>query len=189
VPTLTAEELTAHLHAAFPDRRGRSDGGRSDGGRSDGGRGNGAGAPGGTAEGDGGTGGGDGGDRRDGLVRVDRVDDESIRVLLQAGSASLRPGASVSGPTLFTLVDTVAWLMTLARLERGHDALTSAVSMQFLRRPPAGQLVGDGTLLRIGRRSAIIDVRVYAGVADADASRSPVAQATVTYAPLGPVAG
>jgi uncharacterized protein (TIGR00369 family) len=155
VPTQTAEQLTARLHASFPDRRGAEDGG----------------------------------DERDGMVTVDRVDDESIRILLHAGRRQLRPGASVSGPTLFTLVDTVAWLLTLARLDPAHDALTSAVSIQFLRRPPAGLLVGDGTLLRMGRRSSVVDARVYAGIEDADARRAPVVQATVTYAPVGPVAG
>ena len=98
---------------------------------------------------------------------------------MRIDAGNLRPGATVSGPTVFTLVDTVAWLVTLARLGPGRDAVTSSVSIHYLRRPEQADLVGEGRLLRMGRRFSVTDVIVFSeGVAD------PVAQATVTYAPV-----
>jgi uncharacterized protein (TIGR00369 family) len=110
---------------------------------------------------------------------VEHVDDERIRLRQRAGDGDLRPGATVSGPTLFTLVDTAAWLLTLARLAPDRDAVTSSVSIQFLRRPPAGDLVAEGRLLRIGRRLSVTDVLVHT-----DGDERPVVQATVSYAPV-----
>jgi uncharacterized protein (TIGR00369 family) len=159
VPKRTAEELTAHLHTAFPDRSGVSGG----------------------ADGTDGTDRTDGTGRGDGYTVVEYVDDESIRIRSSAGDRHLRPGATVAGPTLFALVDAVAWLLTLAQLDPGHEAVTAAVSMQFLQRPPAGTLRAEGKLLRMGRRFSVVDVLVYADDAD---PHTPVAQATVTYAPV-----
>jgi uncharacterized protein (TIGR00369 family) len=124
-------------------------------------------------------GGDDGGGGDDGALVVESVDDESIRIVMRADTRHLRPGATVSGPTLFTLVDTVAWLLTLAQLEPDRDAVTASVSMHFLRRPPAGTLVGEGRLLKLGRRTSVVDVLVHA-----EGASGPVVQATVTYAPI-----
>ena len=115
----------------------------------------------------------------DGAVEVVHLGADTIRIRRRTGARDLRPGDSVAGPVLFSLVDSAAWLMTLAHLEPGRDALTSSLSMQFLRRPPAGVLTAEGRLLKMGRRFSVTDVLVYAGGDD-----RPVAQATVTYAPL-----
>jgi uncharacterized protein (TIGR00369 family) len=110
---------------------------------------------------------------------IEQLDDTSIRMHMPLADRQLRPGDTLSGPTLFSMVDTVAWLLTLAHLEPGRDAVTSNVSMQFLRRPPPVDVVAEGRLLRMGRRLSVTDVLLFShGVAD------PVAQATVTYAPV-----
>jgi uncharacterized protein (TIGR00369 family) len=139
----------------------------------------------------------------EGRVDVEHVDASTIRIRMRAAEHHLRPGATVSGPALFSLVDTVAWLMTLAHLEPGRDALTVSASVQFLRRPAAGTLIGEGRLLRMGRRFSVTDVLVRAGEApgggtepdgtgagartggpNGAAPPEPVVQATVTYAPI-----
>ena len=130
----------------------------------------------------------------EGRVDVEHVDAATIRIRMRAADRHLRPGATVSGPALFSLVDSVAWLMTLAHLEPGRDALTVSASVQFLRRPTAGTLIGEGRLLRMGRRFSVTDVLVHAGDppavsgtgpdGDGAAPPGPVVQATVTYAPI-----
>ena len=114
-----------------------------------------------------------------GDIRVEQVDASSIRLRMGVADRHLRPGATVSGPALFGLADSVAWLMTLAHLDEGRDAVTAGVSMQFLRRPERGDLVGTGRLLRMGRRLSVTDVLIHSDGVD-----QPVAQATVTYAPV-----
>lgn len=112
-------------------------------------------------------------------VRVEHVDATSIRMRMPVDGHRLRPGDTVSGPTLFALADLVAWLMTLSQLEPGRDAVTASISMQFLRRPRPVDLIGEGRLLRLGSRFSVTDVLIYSEGAD-----EPVVQATVTYAPV-----
>jgi uncharacterized protein (TIGR00369 family) len=112
-------------------------------------------------------------------VAVEHLGDREIRLRAPSAGRQLRPGGSVSGPTQFALADSVAWLMTLAHLEPGRDALTAGITMQFLRRPLPAPLVGTGRLLKLGRRLSVTDVLLYS-----DGLDDPVAQATVTYAPI-----
>jgi uncharacterized protein (TIGR00369 family) len=122
-------------------------------------------------------------------VSVEDLAATTIRLRMPVGGRPLRPGGTVSGPTLFSLADSVAWLMTLAHLEPGRDAGTSSISMQFLRRPPPADLVGEGRLLKLGRRFSVTDVLILSagggdGAGDGGGRGEPVAQATVTYAPV-----
>jgi uncharacterized protein (TIGR00369 family) len=112
-------------------------------------------------------------------MRVEAVTDDAITMRMRIDAANLRPGATVSGPTIFSLVDAAAWLVTLAHLGEGRDAVTSSVTINYLRRPAPADLRAEGRLLKLGRRLSITDVLVYSEGIDA-----PVAQATVTYAPL-----
>jgi uncharacterized protein (TIGR00369 family) len=110
---------------------------------------------------------------------VEHLGETDIRLRMPAAGRQLRPGGTVSGPTQFALADLVAWLMTLAHLEPGRDAVTAGITMQFLRRPQPAALVGEGRLLKLGRRFSVTDVLLYS-----DGAQEPVAQATVTYAPI-----
>lgn len=112
-------------------------------------------------------------------MRIEELTDSTIRMCAPVGDRPLRPGDTVSGPTLFSIADAVAWMLTLAHLEPGRDAVTSSVTMQFLRRPRPVDIVGEGRLLRMGRRLSVTDVLLYS-----DGTTDPVAQATVTYAPV-----
>lgn len=112
-------------------------------------------------------------------MRVEAITDDAITMRMRIDAANLRPGATVSGPTLFSLVDAAAWLMTLAHLGEGRDAVTSGVTIHYLRRPAPADLRAEGRLLKLGRRLSITDVLVFSDGIDA-----PVAQATVTYAPV-----
>jgi acyl-coenzyme A thioesterase PaaI-like protein len=78
-----------------------------------------------------------------------------------------------------TIADTVAWLLTLAHLPAGTDALTSSLTINFLSPPFAADLIGEGRLLRMGRRLAVVGVDITS-----DGHPDPVAVATVSYAPL-----
>ena len=113
-------------------------------------------------------------------IRIEDLDDTTIGMRAPIGDRPpLRPGNTVSGPALFSFADAVAWMLTLAHLAPGRDAVTSSVTMQFLRRPQPVDLVGEGRLLRMGRRLSVTDVLLFSVGTD-----DPVAQATVTYAPI-----
>jgi uncharacterized protein (TIGR00369 family) len=95
-----------------------------------------------------------------------------------------RPGGMVAGPILFTLVDTMAYFVTISRSPKGSEAFTTSISMEFLRPAPVGVLLVEGTLLRFGRRSCVVDTAIHRSERE-----QPVAHAVVTYAPVFPDSG
>lgn len=108
---------------------------------------------------------------------IAHVDEQRIRLELPTDRAgALRPGGTVSGPTMMTLADTAMFLLVLAQIGPVPGAVTSSLNIQFLRRPQPGTLTAEGELLRLGKRLAVGDVRLHDGSAE-----GPVAQATVTY--------
>ncbi|HNV13767.1 MAG: PaaI family thioesterase [Actinomycetales bacterium] len=109
-------------------------------------------------------------------ILVERVDERSITLRLPAESAMIRPGGTISGPTMFSLADVTVWLLILAQIGPVALAVTTSVGMNFLRKPPPGDLVAEGELLKLGRRLAIGHVRLHA-----EGSRDLVADASITY--------
>lgn len=96
---------------------------------------------------------------------------------LDTRSHHLRPGDTVSGPTLMTLADTAMYASLIARLgpEVGGRGVTTSMETHFLRRPGAGRMVARCRLLKVGRRLCV-------GVVDVEGDGELVAHATVTYA-------
>jgi len=112
-------------------------------------------------------------------MRVEHVDDATLRLRMAVDPSNLRPGATISGPTLFTMVDASAWLLTVAHLGADRDAVTSSVTINFLRRPGLADLVAEARLLKLGRRITVSDVQVFSGD-----EPKPVVHAVVNYAPI-----
>jgi uncharacterized protein (TIGR00369 family) len=95
---------------------------------------------------------------------------------LDASEAHLRPGGTVSGPTLFTLADLAAYAAILAHIGPVALAVTTNVSINFLRKPPPGALLARCRLLKLGRRLAVTEIRIAP-----PNSEDLVAHATATY--------
>jgi len=112
---------------------------------------------------------------------IERVDLGGIRVRQPTSDGDLRPGGTVSGPTLMSMADGVAYMVVLSRIGPAALAVTSNLTINFLRRPRLVDLVTDARLLKLGRSLAVTDVLMYSDDGTADALERPVAQATVTY--------
>jgi uncharacterized protein (TIGR00369 family) len=113
----------------------------------------------------------------DGLPRVISVQPGAV-VLEQGWSERmLRPGGVLSGPTLMSLADTAAYALVLAHVGIQPMAVTSGLTINFLRGCKPGTLTARGELLKLGRRLAVMDVRMWTEGPD-----RPAAQANVTYA-------
>lgn len=97
-------------------------------------------------------------------------------VQLDAAEQHLRPGGTVSGPTLFSLADLAAYVAILAHIGPVALAVTTNVSINFLRKPPPGPLLAQCQILKLGKRLAVTDIRIAPPESD-----EPVAQATATY--------
>lgn len=89
----------------------------------------------------------------------------------------LRPGRLISGPTLMSLADTAAYALILAHIGDQLMAVTSSLVMNFLRGAQPSDLHAEANMLRLGRRNAVCDVRLWT-----ESPERLAAQATVTYA-------
>ena len=113
--------------------------------------------------------------------RIEHLDTSGMRVRQPTGSSDSRPGGTVSGPTLMTLADAVAYMVVLSHIGPEALAVTSNLSINFLRRPRMVDLVVEASLLKLGRSLAVVDVLLYSDGGDTEQLADPVAQATVTY--------
>ncbi len=109
-------------------------------------------------------------------VSLEAAGDGYARIRLKVGRRHLRPGETVSGPTMMTLADTALYAALLAVDGEATDAVTSQFNISFLRRPPREDLVAAAELLKTGRRLVVGEVRLLGG------DGALVAHATVTYA-------
>lgn len=109
---------------------------------------------------------------------VDDVAPFEITVRLNVADRHLRPGGTVSGPSMFGLADVTVYLMTLALIGPKALAVTTNASLDFMRKPEAGRdLLARGRLLKLGKTLSVGDVLLYS-----DGQDAPVARASMTYA-------
>jgi len=95
-----------------------------------------------------------------------------ITMRLQGGERSLRPGGVVSGPTLMALADSAVYALVLAHIGEVPMAVTTSLTMHFLRPAKPGVVMAEARLLKLGRRIATADVAIWTeapGVIDAHA--------------------
>ncbi len=111
-----------------------------------------------------------------GRIRLEECRDGRAVVRMNIGTSELRPGGTVSGPTIFMLADVSIFLLVLSVIGPRALAVTTSSSIDFIRRPGPVDLVAEARLLKLGRRLAVGDVLVYSA-----AQEKPVARATLTY--------
>jgi uncharacterized protein (TIGR00369 family) len=109
-------------------------------------------------------------------IVVESVDDTTIRVRQKTDDRHLRPGGTISGPTLMAMVDCGFYLLLLSRLGPVAMAVTTNLNINFMRKPDPGHLVGEGRLLKLGKTLAVGDFTIWN-----DGESEPLAHATVTY--------
>ena len=110
-------------------------------------------------------------------MRVTVSDEDGVELTWPYHESQLRPGGTLSGPTLMTLADTVAYVAVVARIGPQFLTVTSSLSIEFLRKPPPADLRATGEVLKLGRRQAVIAIRIHSTADD-----QLVAHSTCTYA-------
>lgn len=109
---------------------------------------------------------------------VERADEAGVLLRLKVAERHLRPGGTVSGPSIFALADVAMYLAILSRIGPVALTVTTSCAVDFMRKPAAGRdLLGEARVLKLGRSLAVGDVMVFSeGLAE------PVARASLTYA-------
>lgn len=90
----------------------------------------------------------------------------------------IRPGGTLSGPTMMALADAAMYALILAGPGRQEMAVTSNLNIHFLARPAPLDLYARATWMKRGERQAVCAVDLYS----AGDEHNLVAHATGTYA-------
>ena len=107
---------------------------------------------------------------------VEAVGPLSARMRLHFRPDHLRPGGTISGPTIFALADVALYVAILAQLGKVKLAVTTNLNINFLRKPEPRDLFGEARLLKLGKRLAVGEVSIFSV-----GEEELVAHATGTY--------
>ncbi len=100
----------------------------------------------------------------------------TCRVRLHEHPRHLRPGGTISGPAMMTLADFALYVAVLSTVGRVPLAVTTNLSIHFLRKPEPGDLLAHTRLIKAGKRLCVGEVLIHSpGVEE------PVAHVTGTY--------
>ncbi|MDH4554726.1 PaaI family thioesterase [Pseudomonas sp. BN417] len=115
-------------------------------------------------------------------LRIERLDAQGALARVPFQSKLVRPGGTLSGPTIMALADAAMYAVVLGRLGKVEMAVTSNLNINFLSRPKPVDLYAEARILKLGRRQAVCEVSLYSQSEEDDL----VAHVTGTYAlPLG----
>ena len=109
-------------------------------------------------------------------LTLERVDHGDVRVRRAFPEDHLRPGGTVSGPTMMELADFAMYVAVFSAIGNQPLAVTTNLNINFLRKPGATDLIADAKLMKVGKRLAVGEVTLYS-----DGSDEPVAHVTATY--------
>ena len=105
------------------------------------------------------------------------ISEQGSQVRLNVTIKHLRPGNTVSGPSIFYLVDCAAYMAVCANLGKEALAVTTNCSIDFMRKPSGNKdLIAICELLKVGKSLVVADSKVYS-----EGVEKPIARASVTY--------
>jgi uncharacterized protein (TIGR00369 family) len=113
----------------------------------------------------------------DGDITIEAADGATCRLRQRFSDRMLRPGGTVSGPTLMALADFAMYVVILSAIGPVALAVTTNLTINFLRKGAPGQdITAAARLLKLGKRLAVGEVNLFSG-----ASADPIAHVTSTY--------
>ncbi|PLS20532.1 PaaI family thioesterase [Neptunicoccus cionae] len=107
---------------------------------------------------------------------IEEMSDDEITVRLKVTEKHLRPGGTVSGPSMFGLADVCFYLIIMGNIGPKALTVTTNCSIDFMRKPEPRDMIAKARLLKLGKALAVGDVMLYSEGMD-----KPVAHANVTY--------
>ncbi|BAP13614.1 thioesterase [Alcanivorax sp. 97CO-5] len=110
-------------------------------------------------------------------LQIEAVGEQRARLRSPFRPSTLRPGGSISGPTMMGLADAAMYAAILAELGQVEMAVTQNLNINFLSRPAPADLIAEAVILRLGRRAAVLEVQLFS-----EGNDEMVAHVTGTYA-------
>jgi uncharacterized protein (TIGR00369 family) len=109
-------------------------------------------------------------------LMIERVDYADIRVKRHFQEGYIRPGGTISGPTMMELADFAMYVAVFSAVGPQALAVTTNLNINFLRKPGKGDLIAEARLMKVGKRLAVGEVTIFS-----EGSSEPVAHVTSTY--------
>jgi uncharacterized protein (TIGR00369 family) len=111
-----------------------------------------------------------------GSMRVEEVGNLMARLRLKAAPRDLRPGGTVSGASMMALADLAIYAALLGEIGLVPLAVTTSLTMNFLRKPPLADVLAEARLLKVGKSLAFGEILLRS-----DGEEKLVAHCTSTY--------
>ena len=109
-------------------------------------------------------------------LSIERADYGDVRIRRAFHEDHLRPGGTISGPTMMELADFAMYVAVFSAIGPQPLAVTTNLNINFLRKPAQADLIAEARLMKVGKRLAVGEVTITSDGAD-----EPVAHVTATY--------
>jgi len=110
-------------------------------------------------------------------LAIEHADGQTCQVRQRFRESMLRPGGTISGPTLMVLADLAMYVVLLSAIGPIGLAVTTNLNINFLRKGQPGQdVLAAARLLKLGKRLAVGEVNLLSGT-----SPDTIAHVTSTY--------
>ena len=93
-----------------------------------------------------------------------------------SNNKNLRPGNTISGPSMFELADLSFYIAIMASTDLGDKSVTTNVSINFIKKPLLSNLLGISQIKKMGKRLVVGDVEILS-----EDKKQIYAQALFTY--------
>ncbi len=113
---------------------------------------------------------------RTGALVVEHADAVSARCRIRYDESQLRPGGTLSGPTMMGLADSAVYALIFSAIGFSPLSVTTNLSINFLRKPKPADLIAEARLLKRGKALVVADVLIRS-----DGEDAACAHAVVTY--------
>lgn len=107
---------------------------------------------------------------------IESVHEKGATISMATGENHLRPGGTVSGPTMMGLADAAMYVAILGKIGKVALAVTTNLNINFYRKPKPGILRAEARILKMGQRLAVGDVLLFS-----EGSSESVAHVSITY--------
>jgi uncharacterized protein (TIGR00369 family) len=112
-----------------------------------------------------------------GDILIEAADGVSCRLRQRYGEQMLRPGGTISGPTLMALADFAMYVVLLSAIGPVGLAVTTSLNINFLRKGAPGEdVLAAARILKLGKRLAVGEVNLFSSTVP-----DPIAHVTATY--------
>ena len=109
-------------------------------------------------------------------LAIEAVWERGCRVRQAFRQRSVRPGGTISGPTMMALADFAMYVAVLVAIGPVPLAVTINLNINFLRKAAPRDLLAEARLLKLGKRLATGEVTICS-----QGETEPVAHVTSTY--------